>query len=238
MSNCPVKNKGFAWIYQLPQMRGLGLGMHVGWKTHKNFRVELSVDGFQSIKDSKQKFKGIYYLKENKNPFLDTISFWDGVRFPKLEELSGHLEKVSFQETESILLSDNSFSDLQVLVTLINVYIDFPLNHYKITPYLGLGSGYSLVKAHVSFKAKYKDSNLDSVQSTDFSVLSLTARLKAGLSYDFSDNISYGLEGDWTMLKGAEDLIPYKKHSNTYQNNIILRDIRYFTASLYVNYKL
>ena len=238
MSNCPKeKHKGFAWIYRLPHTWIPGLGFHAGWKTHKNIRLELSVDGLQSVKDPKQEFKGIYYLKENKNPFPDTVSFWDGVRFPKPEELSGSLEQVSFQETGAVS-SENSFSNLQVLTALINVYVDFPLSHYKITPYFGLGTGYSLVRASIAFKGKYKDSSLDAVQSADFSSLSLTARLKAGLSYDFSEMISYGLEVAWTMLKGAKDTIPYKKHPNQESNQILLRDMRYLTASLYLNYRL
>ena len=241
MNNCSdkQKHKGFAWIYQLPSVLfHPGLGIHAGVKTHQNIRLELSLDGFQSIQDSKQKFLGIYYLKESKNPFPDTVSFWDGVRFPKLEELSGSLEKVSFQETELAVSSENSFSDLRVLTALINIYIDFPKRSQKITPYFGLGAGYSLVKAHIIYKGKYEDSSLDSIQSEGFSGLSLSARLKIGLNYDFSDRFSYGLEGAYTMLKGAEDTVPYKKHPNQKNNNIIIRDVRHLTASLYLNYKL
>ena len=238
MSNCPTEHEGFAWIYQLPSMGVPGLGFHAGWKTHKNFRLELSLDGFQFVTEPKQNLLGVYYLNENKNPFPDTVSFWDGVRFPKSKELRGSLEKVSFQETELAMSSENSFSDLQVLTALINVYVDFPLRDQKITPYFGLGTGYSLVKAHIAYEGKYKDSSLDSMQSADFSNLSLSARIKVGLSYDFSDNISYGLEGAYTMLKGAKDAMPYEKHPDQENNNVILRDIRYLTVSLYLSYKL
>ena len=240
MSNCPKeKHKGFAWMYRLTSdWLNPGLGLHAGVRTHQNFRIELSLDGFQSVKDPKTHLIGLYYLKENKNPFPKTVSFWDGVRFPKSGELSGSLTKTEFQETEEALSSKNSFSNLQILTVLINTYVDFPLKNTKFTPYLGLGAGYSFVKAHITFEGKYKDSSLDSVQAADFSGLSLSTRLKAGLNYTFSDKISYGLEGSYTMLKGTEDKLSYDKHPNQENSWAILRDIRYLTISFFLNYKI
>ena len=240
MSNCPKeKHKGFAWLYRLASdWLNPGLGLQAGVRTHQNFRVELSLDGFQSVKDPKTHFIGLYYLKEDKNPFPKTVSFWDGVRLPKSRELSGSLTKTEFQETKEALLSKNSFSNLQIFSFLLISYMDFPLKNTNFRPYLGLGTGYSLVKAHIAFEGKYKDSSLDSAQAADFSSLSLSVRLKAGLNYIFSDKISYGLEGSYTMLKGAEDKFSYDKHPNQENSWAILRDIRYLSISFFLNRKI
>ena len=66
MSNCPEGGpKGFAWIYQvISGWMNPGLGFQAGMRTHKNWRVELSVDGFSSFGEPETKFKGLYYLKE------------------------------------------------------------------------------------------------------------------------------------------------------------------------------
>lgn len=240
MSNCPKeKHKGFAWMYQLTSdWLNPGLGLHAGVRTHKNVRIELSLDGFQSIENTKTQSLGLYYLKENKNPFPKTVSFWDGARLPKPTELSDSLTKTEFQKTTEALSSTNSFSDLQVITVLLNIYADCPLKNTNFTPYFGLGAGYSFVKARITYEGKYKDSSLDSVQSADFSGSALSARLKAGLSYAVSDTISSGLEGSYTMLKGATDKLSYSKHPNQQTSESILRDIRYFALSFYFSYKI
>ena len=242
MSNCPKeKHKGFAWMSRLTSdLLNPELGLHAGLRTQQNFRIELSMDGFQSVKEFKKQSLGIYYLKKNQNPFLKTVSFWDGIRFPKPRELykSGSLTKTEFQNSKEALSSESSFSDLQVLTFLINIYADLPLKNKNFTPYFGLGAGYSLVKAHIAFEGKYKNSSLDSLQSDNFSGLALSARLKTGLKYAFSDHLLYGLEASYTMLKGAEGELTYSKHPNQKSNKALLRDIRYLSLSLFLNYKI
>ena len=237
---CLDTHKGYAWIYEV--MSGLvnpGLRFYAGVRTHKNWRLEVSLDGFRSLKASKTKFTNLYYLKENKDPFFKTVSFWDGLILPKAKDLTVSLTGSKYNKDDDQLISSgNSFSELQLLTGLINVYFDFPITNTKFMPYVGLGSGYTLVKANISYHSKYKDKSYTSDQDASFSKLALSARVKAGVDYAFSDKWSYGLEASYTMLKGASDILPYEKHPNQKNNTTILRDIRYLTVTFNAVYFL
>ncbi|MCZ0931829.1 MAG: hypothetical protein OXJ52_01580 [Oligoflexia bacterium] len=189
---------------------------------------------FLSLKESETEFLLGYWLKDNKNPFIEGT-------FPENNKptvIGGELN----QETDKaqFISSENSFSDFQLATGLINAYFDLPVSviDKKFTYYLGVGVGYSLVKANIKYNSKYTDQSLNTQQETVFEDFSLSYRLIHGLSYALSDSWSYGLEASYTVVQEASDKLPYKKHPNQENNTAILRDISYWTVALNVNYLL
>ena len=239
MNDCAQSQyKGYAWIYRvMSEMINPGLGVYAGVRVHENWRVELSLDGFLSLKSPQIEFVDIYYLKENKNPFPRRVSFWDGLTFPEVKDLTGSLTEAKYNNgNDQLISSKNSFSNLQLISGLANLYFDFPMKNKKFIPYIGVGGGYTLVRVNIGYHSRYKDASLDSKQKDVFSALALSARVKTGINYVSSNRLSYGFEAAYTMIKGISDRLSYQKHPNQKDNTIILRDIRYFTVGFHTAY--
>ena len=229
----PGQHKGYAWIYTiLPGLVQPGLGLHIGMKTSKNIRLELSADGFINLKKPKTKFEGLYYRQNTKPAIPSVSSFFDGAIRPKANRLARRLKTAKTAPNEQLISVQNDFSRFQTATVLANIYGDISFKtNWKA--YLGLGAGFSLIRAQVKYKAQYVDANLNSEQNAAFQKLGLSARLKTGLSYTFPQaNTSLGIEGSYTMIKSATGKLPYKTHPNQTFNSAMLRDIRFFSLAL------
>ena len=208
---------GYGWLERVnPEwISNPGLGVYLGWKLDKNIRIDISLDNFYSFQEGFSEVLELYYLKENKNPFPKYTSFFDGLILPKVEDISGSLTKVNFIESDGAISTKSALSDLHVISLLANIYLDIPIAGTLFTPYIGLGGGFSLVRANLYFQSEYKDTSLNSLQDVGFSGVSLTARVKLGLNYMYSDNISYSLGLSYTtMLSPVTDRTDYKVHPN------------------------
>lgn len=180
-----------------------GAEIFLGARTHKNWRIELSLDGFRSFGDSEVQLAGLYSVKERTNPFKNTVGFWDPLILPKVPALfKASADKTRSSDMEKTEALETSFSHLFLLSGLLSTYFDFPIKNTQFSPYLGLGFGWTLVKANMSFQTRTRTNilsqdnsesanrSLDSEKivkgklNTNFSSekLALTARLKAGLN--------------------------------------------------------
>lgn len=209
---------GYSWFYDLDTNTGSLLEIAVG-RNFGNLRLELSAN-----------------LREN--------------------DIDQELERITYLDSSPILpkaMSNYSvearatMDDLDTRSLLLNAYYDFPLEHSRLTPYLGVGVGLSYTKlSGLLFEARYTcSSGCDNNSAEHYNVLQeeeltdtvFSKHLYAGADYSLDDRFLLGLKLSYSMVDDMRDTGRYIDHPvPDLLNHTKIRNMDHWSFSLGMKY--
>lgn len=225
MGNCPGNRPGYAWLSEIEGGGQSGFGIAWGTSLGRGPRLEISLDRTQTTGIVGGDSLGVFYLSESGRPFPDASAV--GLFGSASDaELIGELVATTPNPAYTGASFTGGFTGLSATTVTVNFLYDLsPVR--GLTPYFGLGVGYSRVAARVPFTASYSGyPELETASEGGFSGGSLATRLVVGVHRRVLGRFGVGLEAVSTRAGEITGLTAYELHPSQTEASQAIRDLR------------